>query len=329
VPILGALVLGWGLWREPERAWAALLADFSLFAGIAQAGAVFAAALVVTRAEWAGPLLRISLSLARFLPVALGLFLLLPFGFHTLYPAPASRWMGLAAVCARDGVVLFALAGLSFAFARALHHDRAPTQVLAVALLIGYAFGWSLLAFDLLMALEPQWISTLFGAFLFVGNLYGALAAIGLLALWRSRRPYAVKIATPDRLHDLGKLLFAFCLLWTYLMFSQLLPIWYANLPHETAYLVERAFEPPWAGLAWTVLGLCFALPFALLLGRGPKRDPRTLGAACFSVLAGLWLQHGLLVAPAVSGRLPLGWVELGAAAAFAGAMILTITVRR
>ena len=46
--------------------------------------------------------------------------------------------------------------------------------------------------------------------------------------------------------HDLGKLMFAFVLLWAYFSVSQLLIIWSANLPEEIPFYLER-LHGPWA----------------------------------------------------------------------------------
>ncbi|NJK89775.1 MAG: hypothetical protein HC923_10515 [Myxococcales bacterium] len=47
-------------------------------------------------------------------------------------------------------------------------------------------------------------------------------------------------MTTVDRIHDLGKIQFALIALWAYLNFSQLLIIWYANLPEEIIWYAHR-----------------------------------------------------------------------------------------
>ena len=47
------------------------------------------------------------------------------------------------------------------------------------------------------------------------------------------------RVITPHHLHDLGKLLFAFLMLWAYLSFSQFLIIWSANLPEEIPHYLD------------------------------------------------------------------------------------------
>ena len=45
----------------------------------------------------------------------------------------------------------------------------------------------------------------------------------------------------PSHLHDLGKLLFAFVMLWAYFSFSQFVIIWSADLPEEIPWYLERS----------------------------------------------------------------------------------------
>jgi hypothetical protein len=77
-------------------------------------------------------------------------------------------------------------------------------------------------------------------------------------------------------LHDLGKLLFAFTIFWTYLSASQLIIIWPANLPQEITWYLDRT-DGFWKALA-TFVGLTmFAIPFLALLSQSRKKDPRRL----------------------------------------------------
>jgi hypothetical protein len=103
----------------------------------------------------------------------------------------------------------------------------------------------------------------------------------------------------PQQLHDLGKLTFAFSVFWTYLFWSQYLVIWYGKLPWEQEWIVHRA-GPEWGPLSLVVIVLCFVVPFAGLIGAAPKMRPAWLGSMCALVLAGLWLERFLLVAPSL-----------------------------
>ena len=58
-----------------------------------------------------------------------------------------------------------------------------------------------------------------------------------------------------DRRHDLGKLIVAFSLLTTYMMFSQLIVIWYENLPDEVRFVIPR---PDAAAVGLRERGACW-----------------------------------------------------------------------
>ena len=159
------------------------------------------------------------------------------------------------------------------------------------------------------MSLDPYWISTLFPAYFFMGNLCGGIAAIAAASfLWR--RFTGVEDWLSDSIaHDLGKLLLGFTLLWTYLLWSQYLVIWYGNLPEELGFLMVRT-TGSWGVLTWMVLSLCFFIPFAALLSRRMKR-PTPLFVISLITVVGIWLERFWLVVPSPETGLSLSGVDL------------------
>jgi hypothetical protein len=77
-------------------------------------------------------------------------------------------------------------------------------------------------------------------------------------------------------LHDLGKLLLAFVMLWAYFDFSQLLITWSGNQPEEISFYRSRLYGQ-WGVVAVIVLIFHFFVPFFLLLSRQLKRNPSAL----------------------------------------------------
>lgn len=151
--------------------------------------------------------------------------------------------------------------------------------------LVIYSLTMSLAAVDWIMSLEPRWYSTIFGLLVIGGQLLSAMAfAIVILVLLASRQPLS-EIVGPRHLHDLGKLLLTFVMLWAYLSFSQLLLIWAGNLTQEIPWYLRR-----WHG-GWTWIGVAlivfhFFIPFFLLLSQDLKRNAKALGAlAAFMLL--------------------------------------------
>jgi hypothetical protein len=340
---LGAFVAALAL-GDARSAWGAFLVNLLFWLGIAQGGVVVSASLYLTQARWGGAsAYRLAEAFAGFLPLGWLLFWVLVPGRETVFswidhPLPAkAAWLNAPFLFERDGVGLLLMTVLSLWF---VHRSRRADVVswaespgsiemppagirrMAPVLILVYALTYSILAFDLVMSLSPVWYSTLFGAYFFAGAYWTGLAAMGLCASAGLRPVPRDGAADPARgLHDLGKLVFAFSIFWAYLMWSQYLPIWYADIPEEAFFVALRVRYLPWWPLAWTALVLVWAVPFVGLLGRRPKRTPAILGPICAAGLAGMWLERYVLVTPSLSPRaVPLGWVAPLVTLGFAGA---------
>jgi hypothetical protein len=192
-------------------------------------------------------------------------------------------------------------------------------MVLAPPVAILYAWALSLIAFDLVMSLSPHWYSSLFGAYYFISTLDMGFAALIILSLIAYRFFGLQEYITDECFHDLGKLLLAFTMLWTYFFYSQYFIIWYGNLPEETRYIILRTKMEQWKPLALSVLASCFVIPFVVLLSRKVKTHGPSMAILCLVVLSGMWLERYVLVAPSVSGQAAFGIVEIGVTAGFFG----------
>ena len=168
------------------------------------------------------------------------------------------------------------------------------------------------------MALDPVWFSTLFGGYFFISGMYAAVTCWALLSVLHPAR-------TPDRLHDLGKLVVAFSLMTTYLAYSQLLPIWYENLPQEVRFPLPRMRFGGWQLVSIGLLATVYLGPLVVLLTRWAKRTPRFLGAVTMLLLLGMWLERWWLVEPTFEPAARLGVPELAMGAAFLGALGLAM----
>ncbi len=311
---------------NPVRAWQIFLVNFLFWSGVAVAGVVLAAIFQVTNARWARPVKRLAEACAAYLPVSFLLFLCIWFGRRSLFawidqpPAAIAAWLNISFFFLREAAGLLVLYGMSLLFfyrsvrqdSLALAHRQAGDspgtdvdagflQKLGVALLLLYSFVYSMVAWDFVMSLDPRWSSTLFGGFYFIGNLYLGLAAVTVFTLYARWRYQLEKIIDSRILHNLGKLLFAFSLLWTYLFWSQYLVIWYGNLPHEIGFLLLRTAQQPWSSLAIVVLAMNFLVPFLVLLPRSRKESPGTLLGVALVIFTGMWLERYLLVAPSLA----------------------------
>ena len=225
-----------------------------------------------------------------------------------------AAWIGFAATIVRTSRLQDA--------DRSVDHTRRNVR-LSIIFLIVFAVTFWLASFDWVMSLEPNWASTIFGIYNFAGMFSGGLALLILFVLWLSKSGPLRDFVNEEHLHDLGKLLFAFCTFWMYIWFSQYMLVWYADISEETAYYVARLHNA-WAPLFLLNMILNWVVPFAALLPRGTKRSPRALGRVAAVVLAGRVLDVYLLIAPPLVGSRPaIGIGGIGALAGAAGLLVL------
>jgi len=142
--------------------------------------------------------------------------------------------------------------------------------------LILYGFTVSFAAIDWVMSLDPSWISTIFGLVVLIGQVLSAMCfAVVIERILYDYKPMS-EMLTPDFVHDHGKWMLAFTMVWAYFNFSQWLIIWAGNLPAEITYYIRR-LNGDWGYVGLFVVIFHFAVPFAMLLSRPFKRDIRKL----------------------------------------------------
>lgn len=319
-------LLGWlacVVTLDAGRAWRALLINFVYFTPMAVGMATWPAVVMASNGAWPGSLRRAALAASYFAPVSLMAFVALWLGrahwaawMVTRYSFQAA-WLGDNTLFIRDGIALLVLWAMITWFARRANHGR-PVR-LGAWLVFAYCIIVSLLGFDLVMALDPKWYSALFGGYFFISGMYIAVAGWTFCAL-------CLEVGTTrSRLQDLGKLIVTFSLLTTYMMFSQLIVIWYENLPHEAAFVIPRLRLSPWQTISAVLLAVIYLGPLVLLLGRKWKRSNTYLAFIALAVLIGMWMERWWLVTPSLGGRMVIGLPEIAATAFFAGAFALCV----
>jgi hypothetical protein len=296
------------------------------FTGLAIAGLFWVAIQYAAQAGWSAGFERIPLAMASWLPIAAVLMLvtwlisshdLFHWTHEALYveggpdydPIIAGKkgYLNTVFYLARM-VAFFAIWIVFFYLIRResiredLHGGTSYWYTLrkySAIFLVLFAVTSSMAAWDWVMSLDPHWFSTLFGWYVFASWWVSAIAAITLIVVLLREAGY-LKIVNANHMHDLGKFMFAFSIFWTYLWFSQFLLIYYANIPEESIYYIERLSSDYYSPIFFINLFLNFFFPFIVLMTRDAKRHSIFLKIVCSVVLFGHWLDFYLMVTPAV-----------------------------
>ena len=191
--------------------------------------------------------------------------------------------------------------------------------------LVFFGASSSIAAWDWVMSIDTHWFSTMFGWYVFASWWVTGLAVITLIVAYLKDAGY-LKIVNANHMHDLGKFVFAFSIFWTYIWFSQFLLIYYAHIPEEIVYFIERMKNSPYSWIFYANLILNFALPFLLLMTRDSKRQLSTLKLVCPIIIVGHWFDFFNMVTPGVMKHEGgVGFMEIGIGIIFGAAFLLVV----
>jgi hypothetical protein len=330
-----------------ERLYANLWINNVYFTGIAIIGVFFFAIQYAAQAGWSAPLVRIMLSLGNWLPYA-GVLMIASFFLvnHELFHWTHSYlfdkaspqydkiidgkgaffyWpmaKGTFPVFYIFRMVLFfgfwvfffnKLKNLSYA-EDSLGGSTSWYKIRAMSALfiIFFAVSSSIAAWDWIMSIDTHWFSTLFGWYVFSSWFVAGLSAMTLITIFLKGQGY-LEMVNENHIHDLGKFVFGFTVFWTYLWFSQFLLIYYANIPEESVYFIERLSSDVYGPFIFVNIGLNFVLPFLVLMTRDSKRHGVFLKLVCSLIIVGHWVDFFLMVQPGTLGSDGgVGFMEVG-----------------
>ncbi len=348
---LGVAACGFGLFTQPQQFFRSYLVAFLFWVGIAVGALGVSMIHHLAGGRWGMVILRILEAATRTLPVLALLFLPLVFGLPQLYPwarpdevatdallqhksayLNAPFFLGRAAVYF---VVWSLFAHLLSKWSRAIDeggdHEAISKKLrgLSGGGLVVMALTITLAAVDWAMSLSPHWFSTVYGILFIVGQCLAALAfVVVLMAGFADQKPFA-GLVRREQIHDLGKLLLAFVMLWAYINLSQFLITWSGNLPEEIPWYLKR-LQGGWQWLGLALVLFHFVLPFLLLLSRDLKRTAGLLGTVAGVILVFRLVDLFWLVAPETAGGhggqtagFSVHWLDLGALLAVGGLWLL------
>jgi hypothetical protein len=215
-------------------------------------------------------------------------------------------WIGLSALLRR------------WSFRQDERGPDAPGRPVAISALTlpALAFTLTFAAFDWIMSLTPAWFSAAFGLYYFSGGMIAAVAVV-LIAAALGRRALDEKLG-PSHFHALGRLLFAFVVVWAYIAYVQGFIVWIANKPEEVVWYIARV-RGSWGGIGVFLIAGHFAVPFFVLLSKDVKKTAPAVAAMAAWLLVMHYVDIHWLVLPVLHPGSSFHWLDVAALVGVAG----------
>ncbi len=329
--LAGLVIVILGYIVNPERSAQNNIIGFSFLVSIAVGSLFFVAIEYLSGAVWSTPFRRVSEFLSSIIVIlpllAIPLLLNINSVFHWTHPEPTDKilvgkapYLNVQFFIFR--VIFFWLIWLVFYYfitKNSRRQDHSKDQFITTAnvklsaiFMPLFALTITFTAIDWLMSLAPHWFSTIFGVYYFSGTVLAALALSTIFIVALNERNYLVEGITSDSYYSLGALLFAFTNFWAYIAFSQFLLIWYANLPEETIWFLDR-WNGSWKFFSIGLMIFHFLIPYIGLLSQPSKSNPKRLIFMAGVVLFAHYYDLFWLVMPNFYKEgIVFGWIELG-----------------
>ena len=321
-----------GAMKAPQAFFPSYLMGYMLVLGLALGSLGLLMLQHLTGGHWGIVIRRPLESATRTLPLLAVLFLPIVFGMKYLYgawldpekvreePLSAMQQGYLTAdwFYIRAFIYFAVWIGLMLIFNRWSREqdvnqaDRALRRrfkMLAGPGIILYVFVMTLAAVDWVMSISPHWASTIYGFIFVAGQLISAMSLMIAVVVLLSRTAPMAGLIQKRHIHDLGKLLLAFVMLFAYFDFSQLLIIWSGNQPEEITFYRSRLYGE-WGVVAVIVLVFHFFVPFFLLLSRDLKRNRRLLPKVAIWMIVMRLVDLFWMTRPEFTSRAIPSWID-------------------
>lgn len=259
----------------------------------------------LTGGRWGYPVRRLLEAGFSNLPLLLVLFVPIFIGLRDLYPwaqpavASASKVLQKRAAYMTPGwfigrtlfwfAVWLALAFLLRRWSREQDATRDPAPSRRLRVLSGpglflFPVTATFAYVDWIMSLEREWFSQVFGIVILAGQVMLALAFVTLMLRLLSGKQELAGAVNKKIFHQLGNLILAFVMFWSYVTFAELLIIYAGNLPHEITWYLHR-IAGDWKVIVALIAFFHFFFPFILLLFRILKEESGYLAAIAASLV--------------------------------------------
>ena len=341
--IVGLAASGYGYTVDHGQFFHSWLVSFVFWLTVGLGGLFFTLIHYLANARWSVVLRRFSESVGITLPLMVIFFLPVLFGMHDLFHWSHEDVMvndhtlhGKAAYLNNGFFIIRAIGYFViwtflawFLYAKSTKQDESHSKKWLSSVrrigapgMILFALTISFASFDWLMSLDPHWYSTIFGVYIFSG----AFLAFLCFAVIANRYVYSQNvlrgIVTDEHYHDLGKLIFGFIIFWAYMAYSQYFLIWYANIPEETVWFLDR-WVGSWKNVSLLIIFGHFVAPFLLLLTRWAKRSSVMLPLVSLLILVMHWIDLYWLVFPSYTPEgAHFSWQDLSSLVGIGGIFI-------
>jgi hypothetical protein len=331
---IASFAIGMGTGQQ-MRTWGSVLFNLFFFFSLAVGGMAFGGMQDLIGATWGRPIKRLHESFGSFLPISFMVFVAIFFcigrdiggakGIYSWIADPKiiehfwgkNVWLQPVPMMVRDVSALLLIVLISrWQFRQTLERDVALVAgnrdeakrlgALSVArlrywsapVLIAYSLLFSLISFDILMALSPLWYSTLWGGWTFAIMMQSLMAAL-LIAMFALKKTALGQYIARSQFHDVGKMMHGFTIFFAYTTYAHILTYWYGNVPEETEYFIHR-LHGPWFVILCIVPILAFVLPLFALIPKVSKWTSGVTIPLAALILVAQWLTYLLVVMPEV-----------------------------
>ncbi len=340
VGVVFSVVMLVGSFMDRAQFFHSYLFGFSFWAGISIGALALLMLQHLTGGGWGLVIRRVLEAATRTLPLMLILFLPIIFGAHWIYPwthpeemaknaalVEKAKYLNLTFFTVRAAIYFAIWLTLAFFLNRwSLLQDKTADgqftkrmRVLSGPGMVLLVFTVTFASIDWFMSLDPEWSSTIYG-FIFLGAwslsaLAFVVAAMAALVRYEPMNNVVGQL----HFHDLGKLILALVMLWSYFAFSQFLIVWSGNLPEEISWYLPRT-HGPWGAIALAVIILHFAFPFLFLLSRSFKRHAGKLVIVALLILVMRLVDLFWMITPNFTReQFHISWMDVVAPIAIGG----------
>ncbi len=298
IGLVFSVIAALGAWLRPEEFFRAYLLAFMAWLGVTLGSMAILMLRHLTKGAWGMVIRRILGAAMRCVPLMAALFIPLLFGIRRLYiwarPLDAiadkhlrehleeitKTYLTVNGFIIRAAIYFAIWWALSYFLTKwSAEQDHPPMRdnsarfkALSGPGLILYGFTITFAVIDWIMSIDPSWISTIFGLSFLIGQVLSALCfAVVVERILFNYKPMS-ELLKPEQVHDHGKFMLAFIMVWAYFSFSQWLIIWAGNLPEEITWYMRR-LNGGWGYVGLFLVLFHFAIPFVMLISRPFKRD--------------------------------------------------------